>query len=159
MIFIIMNLCSILITLYFKFVEKYRNFIGMARPRRKRCVSGMPVIEGFKPVGIPMRELSAVTLLFEEYEAIRLCDYLGLKQEDAAVRMNVSRPTLTRIYEKARKSVATAFAEGKAILIAGGDYQTDGEWHRCPRCRRAVSGSEISSACKQCEPEEPDQSK
>lgn len=84
-------------------------------------------MEGYKPVGISMRDLSSVTLLFEEYEVIRLCDYIGLKQEEAAVRMHISRPTLTRVYEKARRTIATAFAEGKAILIEGGDYQTEEE--------------------------------
>jgi predicted DNA-binding protein (UPF0251 family) len=122
----------------------------MARPRRKRCVMRMPAMEGYKPFGIPMIELSSVTLLFEEYEAIRLCDYIGLTQAEAASRMKISRPTLTRVYEKARKTVATAFAEGKAIIIDGGDYQTEGEWHRCPRCRRAVSGSENTSSCEMC---------
>lgn len=102
----------------------------MARPRRKRCVAGLPVMKGYKPVGIPMRELSSVILHYEEFEAIRLCDYLGLKQEEAALRMHVSRPTLTRIYEKARRTIATAFAEGKAILIEGGDWQTEEEFNR-----------------------------
>lgn len=97
----------------------------VARPRRKRCISGMPVMEGYKPFGIPMRELSSVILLHEELESLRLCDYLGMKQEDAAEMMRVSRPTFTRIYEKARKTVATAFAEGKAILIDGGDFQLE----------------------------------
>ena len=111
----------------------------------------MPLIEGFKPVGIPMREVESIVLLYEEYEAIRLCDYLGLRQEEAAARMNISRPTLTRVYEKARRTVATAFAEGKAILIEGGDYQTKGEWHRCPRCRRAAQGPPEEKACPLCE--------
>ncbi len=111
----------------------------------------MPYIEGYKPVGIPMRDLLSVTLLYEEYEAIRLCDYLGMKQEEAAVRMKISRPTLTRIYEKARRTVATAFAEGKAIIIKGGDYQTEGKWYRCPRCRRAVSGTNENAKCDKCE--------
>ena len=34
--------------------------------------------------------------------------------------MNVSRPTLTRIYAKARKTVAEAFVEGKSLVIEGG---------------------------------------
>jgi uncharacterized protein len=112
---------------------------------------GLPFIEGYKPVGIPMRELQSVTLLYEEYEAIRLCDYLGLKQEEAAARMEISRPTLTRVYEKARRTVATAFAEGKAIIIEGGDYHTEGTWHRCPRCRRAVAGTVENANCDRCE--------
>jgi len=121
-------------------------------------VSGMPVIEGYKPVGIPMRELLSVTLLFEEYEAIRLCDYLGLKQEEAAAKMRISRPTLTRVYEKARRTVATAFAEGKAIIIEGGDYQTEGKWYRCPRCRRAVSGTIEYAKCDKCEKDQSNES-
>jgi len=52
-------------------------------------------------------------LNFDEYETIRLLDYEGLMQEEAAERMNVSRPTLTRIYENARKTMAKAFVEGK----------------------------------------------
>jgi predicted DNA-binding protein (UPF0251 family) len=92
-------------------------------------------------------------LLFEEYEAIRLCDYVGLKQEEAAEKMKISRPTLTRVYEKARRTVATAFAEGKAIIIDGGDYQTAGKWYRCPRCRRAVSGTNVNAKCDKCEKE------
>lgn len=111
----------------------------------------MPEMEGYKPFGIPMGELLSVRLLFEEYEAIRLCDYLGMKQEEAAVKMGVSRPTLTRIYDKARKTVATAFAEGKAILIEGGDYTNEGHWRRCPRCRRAVSLEGDKEQCEQCD--------
>ena len=98
-----------------------------------------------------MRELLSVTLLFEEYEAIRLCDYLGLKQKEAASKMGVSRPTLTRIYDKARKTVATAFAEGRTILIEGGDYTTNGHWYRCPQCRRAVSFEVNKEQCDQCD--------
>ena len=123
----------------------------MARPRRKRCVSGVPEMKGYKPFGIPMEELLSVTLLFEEYEAIKLCDYLGMKQEEAAVKMGISRPTLTRIYDKARKTVATAFAEMKVILIEGGDYRTEGQWNRCPGCRRAVLLDGNSKKCDRCD--------
>ena len=59
-------------------------------------------MEGYKPFGIPRRELDSVTLLFEEYEAIKLADYENLTQEEAALKMNISRPTFTRLYDKAR---------------------------------------------------------
>ena len=42
-----------------------------------------PPMEGFKPFGVPMRELESVVLLFEEFEAIRLADYEKLTQEEA----------------------------------------------------------------------------
>lgn len=34
--------------------------------------------------------------------------------------MGVSRPTYTRIYEKARRTIATALVEGKVIFIEVG---------------------------------------
>ncbi len=67
--------------------------------------------------------LSSVSLLFDEYEAIRLLDYEGMNQDQAALQMNISRPTLTRIYEKARKTIAQALVEGNMIVIEGGNVQ------------------------------------
>jgi len=42
--------------------------------------------------------------------------------------MNISRPTFTRIYDKARKTIAEAFVEGKIIVISGGDINIDDEY-------------------------------
>jgi uncharacterized protein len=39
--------------------------------------------------------------------------------------MSVSRPTITRIYNKALKQIAIAFVDGKAIEIEGGNYLLD----------------------------------
>jgi len=91
-----------------------------------------------------------LSLLFDEYEAIRLLDYEGMNQEQAAVEMNVSRPTLTRIYEKARKTLATAFVEGKTILIEGGNVQFEKQWFRCKRCFKLIGGLENHVRCKDC---------
>ena len=74
----------------------------MARPVNKRVIEKPPIMEGFKPFGIPMHDLEPVVLLFEEFEALRLADYLGLSHKEAARRMKVSRPTFTRICDKAR---------------------------------------------------------
>ena len=78
------------------------------------------MMEGFKPFGVPINKIEPVILLFEEYEVLRLLDYLGMTQLEAASEMAVSRPTLTRIYEKARRTIAEAFVEGKAIFIRRG---------------------------------------
>lgn len=125
----------------------------MPRPKRKRIVGNPPVMEGFKPFGIPLSDLEPVILLYEEYESIRLCDYESLTQEQSAERMNVSRPTFTRIYEKARQTIAQAFVEGKAIFIEGGNYHTEDCWYKCENCQKLnVSQTEIS-ACKYCQSE------
>lgn len=108
-------------------------------------------MEGFKPFGIPMRELESVDLLFEEYEALRLADYEDLTQEEAAKKMNISRPTFTRLYDKARKCVAKAFVEGKAIIIKGGTYTTDNYWYRCEDCHETMVSVNPAKTCITCD--------
>ena len=122
----------------------------MSRPKQNRIISNPPIMKGFKPFGIPRKMLDEVTLLYDEYEAIRLVDYEGLHHEKAAEQMNVSRPTLTRIYEKARKTVALALVEGKMINIEGGNVQFDREWFRCRRCYKLIGGMENHIRCKDC---------
>lgn len=101
-----------------------------------RMMANPPIMEGFKPFGIPLTELEPVILLYEEYEAIRLTDYAGMTQQEAAIEMDISRPTFTRIYEKARRSIAKAFVEGKAIIIEGGNFHTNDCWYRCDNCMK-----------------------
>ena len=110
-----------------------------------------PLMEGFKPFGIPMRELDSVVMSYEEYEALRLADYEDLNQEEAAVKMNISRPTFTRLYEKARKTIAKAFVEGKAIEIKGGTYITDNYWYRCDDCHETMVSEKPASQCRECD--------
>ncbi len=108
-------------------------------------------MEGYKPFGIPMRELESVVLLFEEYEALRLADYEDLTQEEAAKKMNISRPTFTRLYDKARKNIAKAFVEGKAIIIQGGTFITDYYWYRCNDCHETIVSDHPVDHCKECD--------
>lgn len=123
---------------------------NMPRPRRKRTVANPPAVDGFKPFGVPISDLEPVVLLYEEYESIRLVDYEGLVQEEASRRMKVSRPTLTRIHEKAIKSIAKAFVEGKAIFIEGGDYHSDNYWYRCLKCQKLNVSPKESNQCIYC---------
>ena len=122
----------------------------MARPKQYRKIDAPPLMMGFKPFGIKRSLLESVTLQYDEYEAIRLLDYEGLNQEQASERMNISRPTLTRIYEIARKTIAKALMEGKMILIEGGNVQFGRQWFRCKRCHVLVDGIENHVPCKDC---------
>lgn len=110
-------------------------------------------MEGFKPFGIPMRDLDSIDLLYEEFEALRLADYEDLTQEEAAKKMNISRPTFTRLYAKARKNIAKAFVEGKAIIIRGGTYQTEDYWYRCDDCHETTVSDLPVDHCSGCESE------
>jgi uncharacterized protein len=71
----------------------------------------------FKPKGIPLVHLEEVCLSLDELEAIRLADYEGLYHQEAADRMKVSRQTLGRILNQARRKVAEALIQGKALKI------------------------------------------
>ncbi len=63
----------------------------------------------------------------EEYEAIRLKDLMQMDQRDAAVMMGISQATFHRIVTGARRKIADAIVEGKAIRIYGGSYTTTKE--------------------------------
>ena len=108
--------------------------IKMGRPQKSRKVFNPPMMKGFNPFGLPLCEMGKVTLKIEEYESFKLVDYDMHSQEVASELMNVSRPTFTRIYNKALKTIIKAFVEGKAILIEGGNYLFDKEWFRCKKC-------------------------
>lgn len=95
----------------------------MPRNKKLRWIETHPPVSVFKPAGVPARTLESVVLRLDEYEALRLADYEGLDQEEVATRLGVSRPTVSRILETARKTVAGAFVEGKALLIEGGPVQ------------------------------------
>jgi len=92
----------------------------MPRPCKNRFISGQPGSVVYKPAGIPARTLEWLNLGLDEFETIRLLDYQGLDQEKVAQLMGISRPTVTRIYANARKKIAEALTEGKAICIEGG---------------------------------------
>lgn len=64
-----------------------------------------------------MSELKQIELHRDELEALRLCDGDGLTQEEAGVRMGVSRGTIQRILTVARKKTARSLAEGYAIIF------------------------------------------
>jgi predicted DNA-binding protein (UPF0251 family) len=56
------------------------------------------------------------------FEAIRLSDFMGLSQTEAAQSMRISQQTFSRILKKARKLVAEGIVKGKIIKIQGGYY-------------------------------------
>ncbi len=94
----------------------------MSRPVKLRYVAQLPSTAFFRPVGIPGGSLQEVRLSLEEAESIRLKDLEGLEQEECAERMHISRPTFHRILESARRKLADALTNGKAIQIEGGNF-------------------------------------
>ena len=95
----------------------------MPRPKHCRRIQFEPGVTYFKPAGIRITDLEEVLLHFEEYEAIRLIDLEEIDQEQAGKKMQISQPTLSRLLKSARKKIAEAVIQGKAIKIEGGSYE------------------------------------
>ncbi|UCG27901.1 MAG: DUF134 domain-containing protein [Bacteroidales bacterium] len=93
-----------------------------------------PLLRGFKPFGIPSSGKDFISIQFEEFEALKLADYENLTHAEAAERMDISRPTFTRIYDHLRKKLARAFVEGIQIVVEGGKVMLDKQWFRCNSC-------------------------
>ena len=89
----------------------------MVRPIKPRKVVFDPNVTYFKPRAVPLSMLEEVDLSLDELETLRLCDLKNLEQTEAARKMKISQSTLQRILTSARKKVAQALIEGKAIKI------------------------------------------
>ncbi|MGI6338837.1 MAG: DUF134 domain-containing protein [Bacteroidales bacterium] len=122
------------------------------RPYRLRKVSNPPLISGLKPYGDKLKKdnVSSIFLFLEEYEAIRLCDHEIMNHKQAANMMDVSRPTLTRIYTAARRKIADALVNGRQIIIEGGKIYFDSEWYRCSSCGCYFNNPEKMDGIKKC---------
>lgn len=119
----------------------------MSRTPKNRLIQMAPHFCGFRPNGIHRHRGADVTITFEEYEALKLCDYELLTQAEAAEMMKVSRPTFTRIYESVRRKVATAFAEGSNIRFEGGNVEI-ASWYKCNQCQ--INFTPASNEAKKC---------
>ena len=97
----------------------------MPRPRKCCYIAQPPAVAGMRPVGGDSVAPEAVTLRYDEYEAIRLIDHQGLTQAAAAERMGISRPTCTRLYDqcppharrRARRRAAAAHRRRKGLPL------------------------------------------
>lgn len=126
---------------------------NMVRPQKTRRIAKMPEVSGFNPYGgkISPKKLEPIYLLCEEYEALRLSDYERYNQCMAAAIMQISRPTFTRISQSAHEKIATAFVEGRRIIIEGGKVQYDANWYTCKDCGCLFNRiDDYSSICPLC---------
>jgi len=123
-------------------------------PRIKtlRKVLNPPIIKGLKPYGPDLNRLNPepVILLFEEYEALRLCDYDRYNHHQASILMGVSRPTFTRIYAATLQKIARAFVEGRQISIEGGKVYFDSDWFHCSGCNCYFNNPEKDKELTSC---------
>ena len=130
----------------------------MPRPAKERRVCFLPKSIKFKPIeefcGFcekradclkrkriqdenNIKEKESISLSLDEYEVIRLIDYKGLNQEEAALVMGVARTTVQAIYSESRKKLSQMLIEAKPLEIKGGNYKISfgEEFHKEQNCR------------------------
>jgi predicted DNA-binding protein (UPF0251 family) len=91
------------------------------RPKKYRIIKSDPSISQFSPRGKPGRP-DEVDLTMDEFEAIRLSDFLGMPQKEAAKSMRISQQTFSRILRRGRRNLGKGLVKGASIRIRGGNY-------------------------------------
>ena len=94
----------------------------MPRKKKKRWVRLWPEIDCFGPQGTVKAKLEELELTLDELEALRLADFEGQDQVEAAEKMKISQSTFQRILVQARKKLVEALVVGKVIRLKGGDH-------------------------------------
>lgn len=124
----------------------------MPRPTKFRRVEFFPEDTYFIPWGKPKCEIEEIVLKIEELEAMRLKDIEDLNQEECAEKMHVSRQTFQIIIDTARKKIAMALTEGKAIRISGGYYTTNLCRFKCIGCGEVydINYEQDKNSCPAC---------
>ena len=134
---------------------KNRNQSGKRRARgayRRRRIASPPRFSNFKPSGIRRTTLNQTVIALDEYEAFRLADYEGLDHLEASVQMDISRPTFSRLIEKARSKIAHAIIDGLELVIEGGNIDFSHGMHRCRDCgdEQIHAMNETVDDCPEC---------
>jgi predicted DNA-binding protein (UPF0251 family) len=125
----------------------------MPRPKCCRKIGYMPDTTYYHPEGESYHSQEEIVLTLDEFEAIRLADHEDMYQEQAALRMNISRQTFGRIIEAAHKKIAEVLIMGKALRIEGGDVSIRNKKSiRCDICKKAIECSDKSTngICPHC---------
>ncbi|MFT8316203.1 MAG: DUF134 domain-containing protein [Clostridium sp.] len=124
----------------------------MPRPVKYRKIENLPQYTYFVPMGRRKCEIEDIIIKVEELEAIRLKDIEDLNQEECAKKMHISRQTFQNIIDNARKKIATAIIEGKAINISGGNYTMNICQFKCLVCNNIyeIKYEEDRTICPIC---------
>ncbi len=124
----------------------------MARPKTHRLIHTPPLYKSFKPIGVRGRDLETLEMSIDEYESLRLADFEGLNQEEAAEEMDISRSTFARLIESARKKSSKFFIQGKRLVIGGGSVHFKENLVQCHDCRHIfiMRMGEILDSCHAC---------
>ena len=121
---IICTLLSRVVPRHLLAIEARHPYTPTAMPRNKkmRYCRGVNGYNLYKPSGIPLSQMEIIELGLDELEAMRLCDFDGMQQEEAADAMGISRGTIQRLLESGRRKTLDALVSGKALSFADAEH-------------------------------------
>lgn len=93
----------------------------MPRPQRRRRICRVPTSGIFSPESV--KDDRPVILTLDEFEAVRLIDTEKQTHKQCARQMEISRSTVTEIYESAREKIGISLVYGRPLIIKGGVYR------------------------------------
>ena len=79
-------------------------------------IPDLPKVDRLVPE--PSTNSQPVLIDHAEVEVLRLVDLEGLSQEAAGMKMGVSRGTIWRLLQSARRKVAQAITEGRPLTVS-----------------------------------------
>lgn len=88
---------------------------AVGRPPKPVMIGAVPSIERLEPT--PKSSDDPLYLDSAEVEALRLIDLEKSSFDEAGKRMNVSRNTVWRLVEGARRKIVRAIIEGRTVII------------------------------------------
>lgn len=120
----------------------------MSRPRKHRRVCSVPDEKNYN---INANKDKTIDITVDEYEVVRLIDYVGLTQQECARQMQVARSTITAIYDAVRYKISDSIVNSKAIKVEGGDYEVcPNSKHCCGQCGKNRCGRCKHGSCDRC---------
>ncbi|MBI9100596.1 MAG: DUF134 domain-containing protein [Spirochaetaceae bacterium] len=123
----------------------------MGRQEKCRIVKAPPQNFNFQAVDKLISTEDVVNIRFDEFEALRLSDKLDYDHIAASKIMGISRPTFTRLLNKARQKMATFLIDGRPLQISGGAILFSQNVYCCRNCRRPfVWEQEDDPTCPSC---------
>lgn len=129
---------------------------NMSRPIRKRRLGFMPENHYFSPDVFCTDGCRELNITHDELESIRLSDLEKMEQTEASKLMDISRGTYQRILISARKKIANALINGRAIKVLGGEYVLKDCISNCTKCNHNwkapcnVLFNKKDGGCPQC---------
>ena len=114
------------------------------RPKKERYCEGDFCGRAFKPTGSPLQELQQLNLHRDELEALRLCDFEGLTQEEAGKRMGVfqgNHPTHHHRSKEKKRPRRSPKARHWCLWTTSAEAQGVGSYFGCVAVDLPVAGT------------------